>query len=99
MKPVLSRDIVLVPEVKSVDSSLSFNVALKLSEHVPPWRVRLRRSASRYVYSAASAVGEFGLKLLLEPARMVREVGPNSKPLERHEFEKADVRARLGARY
>jgi hypothetical protein len=40
-------------------------------EIVPPWRIRLR----------------WWLAELVRPPRIVRLTGPNSRPLERHEFE------------
>jgi hypothetical protein len=44
-------------------------------EVIPPWRKRLR----------------WWLIELLSPPRIVRLVGPNSRPLERHEFESPRV--------
>lgn len=48
-------------------------------ELVLPWRKRLR----------------WWLLELCRPARMVRLVGPNARPLERYEFEKAVYERRL----
>lgn|GEM_PF-3979979 len=50
----------------------------------PPWRRRMRRRLGRLLVE------------LLRPSSMVRLVGPNSKPLERHEFE--IVRSRYESR-
>ena len=44
-------------------------------EVVPPWRQRLR----------------WWLVELFRPARLVRLVGPNERPLERYEFERPEV--------
>ena len=44
-------------------------------ELIPPWRVRFRRRALKLA------------RVFIEPARIVRLVGPNTRPLERHQFE------------
>lgn len=57
--------------VKLVYEESELEIAKPKEEVVPPWRVRLR----------------WWLAEIVRPARMVRLVGPNAKPLERYEFE------------
>jgi hypothetical protein len=54
-----------------IESEPEIEMIVPKEEIVPPWRKRLR----------------WWLAELLSPPRIVRLVGPNSRPLERHEFE------------